>query len=80
LLADAADLESQFRASGRQQSVTLRLGSIDSAAVGMVPRLLHDFRTQRPDVEIRLFEDSLAAATAFGPHRSCFGSTARGSG
>ena len=57
LLADAADLESQFRASGRKQSVTLRLGSIDSAAVGMVPRLLHDFRTQRPDVEIRLFED-----------------------
>ena len=47
----------QFRASGRKQSVTLRLGSIDSAAVGMVPRLLHDFRTQRPDVEIRLFED-----------------------
>ena len=57
LLADAADLEAQFRASGRKQSVTLRLGSIDSAAVGMVPRLLHDFRTQRPDVEIRLFED-----------------------
>jgi DNA-binding transcriptional LysR family regulator len=57
LLADAAGLESQFRASGRKQSVTLRLGSIDSAAVGMVPRLLHDFRTQRPDVEIRLFED-----------------------
>ena len=57
LLADAAELESQFRAGGRQQSVTLRLGSIDSAAVGMVPRLLRDFRTQRPDVEIRLFED-----------------------
>ena len=57
LLADAADLESQFRASGRKQSVTLRFGSIDSAAVGMVPRLLRDFRTQRPDVEIRLFED-----------------------
>ena len=52
LLADAADLESQFRASGRKQSVTLRFGSIDSAAVGMVPRLLRDFRTQRPDVEI----------------------------
>ena len=49
LLADAAELESQFRAGGRQQSVTLRLGSIDSAAVGMVPRLLRDFRTQRPD-------------------------------
>ena len=31
--------------------------SIDSAAVGLVPRLIHDFRTQRPDVEIRLFEE-----------------------
>jgi DNA-binding transcriptional LysR family regulator len=57
LLADVAGLESRFRTSGRKQSVTLRLGSIDSAAVGMVPRLLHDFRTQRPDAEIRLFED-----------------------
>ena len=43
LLADAADLELQFRSSGRKQSVTLRLGSIDSAAVGMVPRLLRIF-------------------------------------
>jgi DNA-binding transcriptional LysR family regulator len=25
--------------------------------VGLVPRLLHDFRTQRPDVEVRLFEE-----------------------
>ena len=33
------------------------LGSIDSAAVGLVPRLIHDFRAQRPDVEIRLFEE-----------------------
>jgi Bacterial regulatory helix-turn-helix protein, lysR family len=36
LLADAAGLESRFRTSGRKQSVTLRLGSIDSAAVGLV--------------------------------------------
>jgi DNA-binding transcriptional LysR family regulator len=57
LLADAANLESRFRASGRKQSVTLRLGAIDSAAVGLVPRLLRDFRTLRPDVEVRLFED-----------------------
>src|SRR6476619_1391452 len=57
VLADVASIESRFRASGRKQSVTLRLGAIDSAAVGLVPRLLHDFRTQRPDVEVRLFED-----------------------
>jgi DNA-binding transcriptional LysR family regulator len=57
LLADAADLKSRFRASGRKQSVTLRLGAIDSAAIGLVPHLLHDFRTLRPDVEVRLFED-----------------------
>jgi DNA-binding transcriptional LysR family regulator len=57
LLADAASLESRFRASGRKQSVTLRLGAIDSAAVGLVPSLLHDFWTQRPDVEVRLFEE-----------------------
>jgi len=57
VLADVASIESRFRASGRKQSVTLRLGAIDSAAVGLVPRLLHDFRTQRPDAEVRLFED-----------------------
>jgi DNA-binding transcriptional LysR family regulator len=39
------------------KSVTLRLGSIDSAAIGLVPRLLHDFRARRPDVEVRLFEN-----------------------
>jgi DNA-binding transcriptional LysR family regulator len=57
LLADAAGLKSRLRESSSKQSVTLRLGSIDSAAVGLVPRLLHDFRTQRPDVEVRLFEN-----------------------
>jgi DNA-binding transcriptional LysR family regulator len=57
LLADAAGLKSRLRAGGNKQAVTLRLGSIDSAAIGLVPRLLHDFRTRRPDVEVRLFEN-----------------------
>ena len=57
LLADAAGLKSRLRAGGSEQAVTLRLGSIDSAAIGLVPRLLHDFRTRRPDVEVRLFEN-----------------------
>jgi hypothetical protein len=47
LLADAADLESQFRASGRKQSVTLRLGSIDSAAAGVDCHRLGDTASQR---------------------------------
>src|ERR1700751_466491 len=57
LLSDAAGLKSRLRANSAKQHVNLRLGSIDSAAVGLVPRLLHDFRTKRPDVEVRLFED-----------------------
>src|SRR4249919_731056 len=40
LLADAAGLKSRLRASSSVKSVTLRLGSIDSAAIGLVPRLL----------------------------------------
>jgi DNA-binding transcriptional LysR family regulator len=57
LLADAAGLKSRLRTSKSAKSITIRLGSIDSAAIGLVPRLLHDFRTRRPDVEVRLFEN-----------------------
>src|SRR6478672_8317285 len=57
LLADAAGLKTRLRAGSNTKSITLRLGSIDSAAIGLVPRLLHDFRARRPDVEVRLFEN-----------------------
>jgi len=57
LLADAASLKSRLRAGDKKQAVTLRLGSIDSAAIGLVPRLLQDFRVQQPDLEVRLFEN-----------------------
>ena len=57
LLADASALEAQFRATGRKRSTILRLGAIDSAAVRLVPRVIQDFQTQRPDVEIRLVEE-----------------------
>ena len=57
LLADAASLKSRLRAGSNKQAVTLRLGAIDSAAIGLVPRLLQDFRVRRPDLEVRLFEN-----------------------
>ncbi|MFE0758317.1 LysR family transcriptional regulator [Inquilinus sp. NPDC058860] len=57
LLARADDLATRFRARGRSRAATLRLGAIDSAAAGLVPLLLHDFRERRPDVTVRLVED-----------------------
>jgi len=57
LLAQADDLSSRFRAQGRSKAATLKVGAIDSAAAGLVPLLLHDFRQHRPDVVVQLFED-----------------------
>jgi len=57
LLASADELSTRFRARGRQRGRTLRLGVIDTAAAGLVPLLLHDFRVQHPDVTVQLHED-----------------------
>jgi DNA-binding transcriptional LysR family regulator len=57
LLAHADSLATRFRARGRSQAVTLRLGAIDSAAAGLVPLLLYDFRERRPDITVQLLED-----------------------
>ncbi|HEY0328414.1 MAG TPA: LysR family transcriptional regulator [Rhodopseudomonas sp.] len=57
LLAQAEQLASKFRSSGRKQAATVRLGAIDSAAAGLVPMLLHDFRERCPDVTVQLVED-----------------------
>jgi DNA-binding transcriptional LysR family regulator len=57
LLARANGLATRFRARGRNQAVTLRVGAIDSAAAGLVPLLLHDFRERRPDIAVQLLED-----------------------
>lgn len=57
LLSDVAGIEARFRGSSRKRSAPLRLGAIDGAAVGLVPRLLQDFRRRRPQAEVRLFED-----------------------
>jgi len=57
LLAQADSLAARFHASGRKQGTTIRVGAIDSAAAGLLPMLLHDFRQRRPDVTVKLTED-----------------------
>ena len=57
LLAQADSLAVKFHARGRKQAETIRLGAIDSAAAGLLPMLLHDFRERRPDVTVKLTED-----------------------
>ncbi|MDE1149853.1 MAG: LysR substrate-binding domain-containing protein [Azospirillaceae bacterium] len=57
LLAQADDLAARYRARGRSRAATLRVGAIDSAAAGLVPMLLHDFRERHPDVVVQLVED-----------------------
>lgn len=57
LIAQADTLAAQFRARGRQQAATLRIGAIDSAAVGLLPLILHDFRANAAHVSVQLHED-----------------------
>jgi DNA-binding transcriptional LysR family regulator len=57
LLAQADALATRFRHRGRKKAATLRVGAIDSAAAGLLPVLLHDFRERRPDVAVQLVED-----------------------
>jgi DNA-binding transcriptional LysR family regulator len=57
LLAQADALATKFRMRGRKQAAIVRVGAIDSAAAGLLPMLLHDFREQRPDVTVQLVED-----------------------
>ncbi len=60
LLATADDLAARVRESARGRSAVIRVGAIDSAAAGLVPPLLRDFRKLRPDVVIQLLEDKTA--------------------
>jgi DNA-binding transcriptional LysR family regulator len=57
LLEQADALSAKLRTSGRKQAVTVRVGAIDSAAAGLLPMLLRDFRERRPDVTVQLVED-----------------------
>ena len=47
----------RFSSKRQDQNLILRVGAIDSAAAGLLPLLLHDFREDNPDVEVQLLED-----------------------
>src|ERR1043165_3780483 len=57
LLAQADALAGKFRTRGRKRAAIIRVGAIDSAAAGLLPHLLHDFRKVRPDVPVKLCEE-----------------------
>lgn len=57
LLAHADAIMLQFRQNPRRAQPLLRVGTIDSAAIGLLPGLLQLFRQHYPTVEIQLFED-----------------------
>lgn len=57
LLATADGLAQRFRERTRTRATTLRLGAVDTAAAGLVPLLLHDFRAQHPGITVELVED-----------------------
>jgi len=57
LLSQADALVERIRAKARDRTALLRIGVVDSAAVGLVPRLLHDFREIAPEVVVQILED-----------------------
>lgn len=57
LLAHADAIMLQFRQNPRRMQPLLRVGTIDSAAIGLLPGLLQYFRQRYPEVEIQIFED-----------------------
>lgn len=57
LISKADELAGKFREGGRRRSRILRVGAIDTAAAGLVPELLHDFRRHAPNVTVQLVED-----------------------
>ena len=57
LLAQVDAMEARFRDNVRLKATRLSVGAIDSAAAGLLPLLLNDFRKIRPNVEVQLVED-----------------------
>ncbi|WP_183939944.1 LysR family transcriptional regulator [Rhizobium paranaense] len=57
ILARLDSVAEKFRAAGRKSTPLLRIGAIDSAAAGLVPMLLHDFREIAPHAVTQLVED-----------------------
>jgi DNA-binding transcriptional LysR family regulator len=57
LIVKADAISTGFRTERRRLDTVLRIGSIDSAATGLLPQLMHDFRAHHPDQSIQIIED-----------------------
>src|SRR5437764_11337388 len=58
ILARVEAVESNLRNRSRAGAARkLRVGAIDSAAAGLLPSLLRDFRAKHPEVAVQLLED-----------------------
>jgi DNA-binding transcriptional LysR family regulator len=56
ILESLAATELKVRKLAKGKASTLRIGAIDSAAVGLLPELLSDFRAAHPEIETQLTE------------------------
>lgn len=61
LLAHTDALMLQFRQHSHRSHALLRIGAIDSAAVGLLPQLIQFFRISYPNVEVQIYEDKTAS-------------------
>jgi DNA-binding transcriptional LysR family regulator len=58
ILARVETVENSFRSGSRSRtSRSLKVGAIDSAAAGLLPELLRDFRVEHPEIAVHLLED-----------------------
>lgn len=60
LLKNVDDAMAQVLQAAQGDERVFRVGAIDSAATGLIPQLMHDFREIVPDIEIVLVEDKTA--------------------
>jgi DNA-binding transcriptional LysR family regulator len=58
ILARVEAVEDNFRKDSRSRRARrFRVGAIDSAAAGLLPPLLHDFRARHPEIAVQLLEE-----------------------
>lgn len=57
IIALSDGIAQRLQTRRRKRAASLRVGAIDSAAAGLLPPLLQDFRADAPDVTVQLNED-----------------------
>jgi len=61
LLAHADDVSDRVKSASVSEERVFRIGAMDSAATGLIPQLMHDFREIQPDLELLLIEEKSAS-------------------